>query len=146
MTRIRAFPFGTVGKPIAMAKMPFSNNLALNFRAISASPNMTGVIGVAELPVSKPRFFIPSLKKRPFSQRRSTNSVLSLRIRIASKVAATSAAGKAEENKKGRAFCFKYPLRLSDAEQSYALPDPEDGNYSERKNEISFLHAPQSIT
>ena len=51
---MRALPWGTVGKPMAMAKTPSSNSRRLNCCASVASPSMTGMIGVWLWPVSKP--------------------------------------------------------------------------------------------
>src|SRR5450755_867031 len=62
MVRRRALPSATVGKPIAPAKTPSSNNSRENWNALPASPTMIGVIGVSLLPVLNPNFFSLRLK------------------------------------------------------------------------------------
>src|SRR6267143_5355251 len=61
MFRIRALSFATMGKTIGNANTPSSKSRSLNLFAIAESPNLTGVMGVALLPMSKPsetRFFL----------------------------------------------------------------------------------------
>src|SRR5262249_22407923 len=85
MTRMRAAPLATVGKPIAIAKTPFSNNWRLNACASDASPSITGIIGVSLWPMSKPRFCISRFMNSALSQRRRTSSSELSRISTAAR-------------------------------------------------------------
>src|SRR3989454_11663253 len=54
MFRMRARSLATIGYTIGSAKTPSSNRRSLNRLAIAESPSITGVIGVALRPMSKP--------------------------------------------------------------------------------------------
>src|SRR2546428_5652380 len=54
MFRMRAWSLATIGYTIGKAKTPSWNRRSLNRLAIAESPSMTGVIGVALRPMSKP--------------------------------------------------------------------------------------------
>ena len=62
MVRTRAWPFGTVGKPMPVARTPPSNSARESSWASRASPTITGVMGVSLWPVSKPAETRPCLK------------------------------------------------------------------------------------
>src|SRR4029077_5278960 len=62
MVRRRAFPSGTVGYPMAMARTPAEKRSRENSEAFAASPTMIGGMGVSLLPVLKPSFFSLRLK------------------------------------------------------------------------------------
>ena len=55
IVRSRDLSMATVGKTTGWAKTPSSISRSLKRPAVSGSPIMTGVIGVSEAPVSKPR-------------------------------------------------------------------------------------------
>ena len=59
---ILALSLATIGKTIGKAKIPFSYSWSDNSFAKCDSPHITGIIGVSETPVSKPRDCISDLK------------------------------------------------------------------------------------
>src|SRR6266540_6963049 len=83
--------------------MPSSNSRLLKRVVVSESPRMTGVIGVSEAPVSKPRRESSALNRRVFDHSRSSSSGSSSKTRIASRQAAATAGGWEVEKRNGRA-------------------------------------------
>src|SRR5205814_11420 len=69
MFRMRARSFATIGKTMGRAKTPSSNSRLLKRFAIAESPSITGVIGVALLPMSNPSDTSCFLKYFVFDQR-----------------------------------------------------------------------------
>ena len=105
MVRTRDRSSGTVGKPIPCANTPSSKSRSESFMASAPDPAMTGVMGVSDVPVSKPRRSRPALKKRLFSQSRSMSSGSDASTSIAARQAAATAGGCEVENRNGRALC-----------------------------------------
>src|SRR4029079_1950657 len=103
IVRIRALSIATVGKTTGWAKTPSSNSRWLDRPDGSGSPIMTGVIGVSDLPVSKPSRASSALNRRVFAHSRSWSSGSSCITRIASRHAAATAGGWDVEKRKGRA-------------------------------------------
>ena len=93
----------TVGKTTGWAKTPSPMSRSLKRIAVSGSPIMTGVIGVSERPVSKPRRASSALNRRVLAHSRSCSSGSSTMTRMASRQAATTAGGCEVENRNGRA-------------------------------------------
>ena len=62
------------GETTEVAKTPSSKRRSLKRMAAAASPTMTGVMGVSEAPVSKPRRASSALKRRVLAHSRSNNS------------------------------------------------------------------------
>ena len=103
MVRIRALSMETVGKTTDVPKTPASNSAWLKRWVSPESPSMTGVIGVSEWPVSKPRRVSSALNRRVLDHSRSISSGSSCMIRIASRQASTTAGGCDVEKRNGRA-------------------------------------------
>jgi len=75
ITRMRALPLGTVGKPIAIANTPSSNRLARELLRQRRFAQHHRRMGVVLAPVSKPSRFISSLEIFRVLHSRSTSSV-----------------------------------------------------------------------
>ena len=71
--------------------------------AVSGSPIITGVIGVSDTPVSKPRRVSSVLNERVLAHRRSSSSGSSCMTLIASRHDATTDGGWDVEKRNGRA-------------------------------------------
>ncbi len=71
-----------------------------------SSPTSTGITGVAESPVSKPRDLKPAAMKRVFSHSRSRRSGSRSMISSALSTEATEAGGAAAEKISERARCL----------------------------------------
>jgi hypothetical protein len=99
IVRTRAFPWATVGNTIAGQNTPSSNSRRANSCVRSASPVITGVIGVSESPVSNPNAWRPCLNRPVFAHRRSSLSGSSRMMSSASRQAATTDGGALVENR-----------------------------------------------
>ena len=93
MFRMRARSFATIGKTMGRAKTPSSNRRLLKRFAIAESPSITGVIGVALLPMSNPSDTSCFLKYFVFDQSFFTCRGSVSRTSIAAVQAAATAGG-----------------------------------------------------
>ena len=103
MVRIRAFPSGTVGKPMPVASNPSSNSAREKANAVFACPTMIGMIGVSLAPVSKPAALRDARKYSVFFHRSRILSGSCSRMSNAAIQDAATDGGCEVENRNGRA-------------------------------------------